>query len=497
MPPRTRPTERRSTADADPARRLRRTRSVTHVPRRAIAWFRRDLRLTDNRMLEAATRGADRAWPVFVADPDLLETHAAATARIGWFDANLRALDERLREHGSGLTVLRGLPEEVLRQFAAEVGAATVHAAADEDPAAIARDDRVARVVDLRLVDDQRIVPPGELRTGGGGSYTVYTPFRRALDALVEAAGEAVLGPAEPDLSRLAPSSERFTGLGTAASHDLPEPGERAATDRLRAFLRADVAGYRDDRDRPDRDATSRLSPYLRVGAISVRACWRAALNAADRARERNDGRLAQGAATWRGELAWREFFAHVLAAHPRLATESFRTEYDAVEWAEGTEADEALTAWRDGRTGFPFVDAGMRQLAASGWMHNRARLVAASFLVKDAGVDWRRGASVFAERLLDADVQQNNGNWQWVAGVGTDAAPYFRIFNPTLQGRKFDPDGAYIRRWIPELADLDPAHIHEPWRAPSPPRDYPPPILDHAEARQRTLARYSAARTG
>ena len=464
--------------------------------RRAIAWFRRDLRLTDNRMLEAATRVADRVWPVFVADPDLLGAHAGAEARIAWFEASVRALDERLREHGSGLTVLRGRPEEVLRDFAAEVGAGAVHASVDEDPVAVARDERVARVLDLRLVGDQRIVPPDELRTGSGGPYTVYTPFRRALDARIDDAPDAA-SVAKADLSRLAPGpADANLVIGGAEPPDgLPEAGERAATDRLRAFLRADVAGYRDERDRPALDSTSHLSPYLRVGAISVRSCWRAALNAADRARDRNDRSLAQGAATWRGELAWREFFAHVLAAHPRVATESFRTEYDAIDWADGPEADEALAAWRDGRTGFPFVDAGMRQLAATGWMHNRARLATASFLVKDAGVDWRRGASVFAERLLDADVQQNHGNWQWVAGVGTDAAPYFRIFNPTLQGRKFDPDGAYIRRWIPELADLDPAHLHEPWRAPSPPRDYPVPILDHAEARQRTLARYAAAR--
>lgn len=472
---------------------------MTDAQTRTIAWFRRDLRLTDNRMLEAATRDAERVWPVFVADPDLLREHAAATARLAWFGANVRALDARLREHGSGLTVLRGRPEEVLRRFAAETGAHTVHAAADEEPMAIARDERVGRVVDLRLVDDQRIVPPDALRTGSGGPYTVYTPFRRALDARIDAAPEAATGRADADLSVLAPApnaeADTLVIGGVEAPAGLPEAGERAATDRLRAFLRADVAAYRDERDRPDLDTTARLSPHLRVGAISIRACWRAALNAAERARERNDRRLGQGASTWRGELAWREFFAHVLAAHPRVATESFRTEYDAIEWADGAEADEALAAWRDGRTGFPFVDAGMRQLEATGWMHNRARLVTASFLVKDAGVDWRRGASVFAERLIDADVQQNHGNWQWVAGVGTDAAPYFRIFNPILQGRKFDPDGAYIRRWVPELADFDPDHIHDPSRAPSPPSDYPAPILDHAQARQRALARYAAAR--
>lgn len=472
---------------------------MTDEPRRAIAWFRRDLRLTDNRMLEAATRGAERVWPVFVADPELLGVHAAAAARIAWYDANVRALDARLRDHGSGLTILRGRPEEVLRSFAGEVGAHLVHAAADEDPAAIARDERVARTVDLRLTDDQRIVRPEDLRTTGRDPYTVFAPFRRALEARVFEAPDGITGAADADLARLAPFAAR--GRPSLADGEppveLPEPGERAASSRLRSFLRAGMAAYRDERDRPGRDATSRLSPYLRVGAISVRACWRAALGAAARAEERDDRQLARGAATWRGELAWREFFAHVLAAHPRVATESFRPRYDGIDWADGREADEDLAAWRDGRTGFPFVDAGMRQLAATGWMHNRARLVTASFLVKDLGIDWRRGASVFSDRLLDADVQQNHGNWQWVAGVGTDAAPYFRVFNPTLQGRKFDPDGAYIRRWIPELAAASDEHIHQPWGSRSPPRDYPQPLVDHAEARRLTLARYAAARRG
>lgn len=467
------------------------------APRRAIAWFRRDLRLTDNRTLEAATRGAQRVWPVFVADQELLAAHAGAPARVAWFGASLRALDQRLREIGSGLVILHGRPEEVLRDFARSIGASRVYAGADEDPVAVARDVRVAAALDLRLVDDQRIVPPGQLRTHQGGAYTVYTPFRRALDAWIDQASDAATARADPDLSRLAPTPSHDNFPAPEAPHPLPDPGEEAATNRLRAFLRTDIEAYREERDQPAVDSTSHLSPYLRVGAISIRACWRAAVNAADRARERGDTRLAQGAATWRGELGWREFFAHVLAAHPRLATESFRREYDGLEWTAGPAADEALATWRMGQTGFPFVDAGMRQLVATGWMHNRARLVTASFLVKGAGVDWRRGESVYLEHLLDADTQQNNGNWQWVAGVGTDAAPYFRIFNPTLQAKKFDPDGAYVRRWIPELAHLPDDLIHEPWSAPDPPGDYPAPMLDHAEARERTLARYRAASIG
>ena len=463
-------------------------------PRRAIAWFRRDLRLADNRMLETATRAADRVWPVFVRDPDLLAAHASAAGRIAWFDASVRALDARLRSVGSGLTILEGRPEEVLRTFAATVGAGTVFASRDEEPVALARDARLGDSVAPTLVDDQPIVPPGAVVAASGDPYVVYSPFRRALDARVDEE-PGLLAAASPDLEALAPAPASGPPAATEPPHELPPPGEEAAVARLRAFLRRDISAYREDRDRPDREATSRLSPYLRVGAISVRACWRAALNAQARARERADRELADGARSWRGELAWREFFAHVIAAHPRLERESFRREYDGLAWAPDDEADASLQAWRDGMTGFPLVDAGMRQLVATGWMHNRSRLVTASFLVKDAGIDWRRGEAVFLEHLLDADMAQNNGNWQWVAGVGTDAAPYFRILNPTLQARRFDPEGRYVRHWIPELADVPAEHVHEPWKAAHPPGAYPAPILDHAEARQRTLARYAAVR--
>ena len=463
-------------------------------PRRAIAWFRRDLRLADNRMLETATRAADRVWPVFVRDPDLLAAHAAAAGRIAWFYASVRALDERLRSVGSGLTILEGRPEEVLRAFGASVGAQIVFASRDEEPVARVRDARVAESVDLSLVDDQRIVPPGEVVAAAGDPYVVYSPFRRALDARVDE-DPGLLAPASPDLEALAPAPASAPPPAAGSPSELPPPGEEAAAGRLRAFLRGGISAYDVDRDRPDRDATSRLSPYLRVGAISVRACWRAAVNAQARARERGDRELAAGARSWRGELVWREFFAHVLAAHPRLERESFRREYDGLAWAPDDEADAFLRAWRHGMTGFPLVDAGMRQLVATGWMHNRSRLVTASFLVKDAGIDWRRGEAVFLDHLLDADMAQNNGNWQWVAGVGTDAAPYFRILNPTLQARRFDPGGSYVRHWIPELRDVQDEHVHEPWKAPDPPHGYPAPILDHAEARQRTLARYAAVR--
>jgi deoxyribodipyrimidine photo-lyase len=282
----------------------------------------------------------------------------------------------------------------------------------------------------------------------------VYSPFRRALEARLADDAAPLTASAETDVARLAPRPDAVAGpeaFTQDAPHELPEPGEAAAAACLRAFLRGGLAGYADDRNALARDATSHLSPYLRVGAISIRAAWRAVLNAKSRAVERRDRRLARGAAAWGRELAWREFFAHVLAAHPRVATEGFRARFDRLAWAEGS-ADEHLAAWREGRTGYPLVDAGMRQLVATGWMHNRARLTTASFLIKDLGLDWRAGEAAFSERLLDGDLAQNNGNWQWAAGVGADAAPYFRILNPTLQARRFDPDGVYVRRYVPEL---------------------------------------------
>jgi deoxyribodipyrimidine photo-lyase len=269
----------RAGGQTDPARNVRRTVDVAD-PRRAIAWFRRDLRLADNRVLEAATGAAERVWPVFIADRELIERHAIALGRTAWFGANLVALDRSLGQVGSGLTVLRGEPAEALREFASSIGAQAVYAAADEDPPAVARDGRVAMALDLRLVDDQRIVP--DLGTAGGIAYALYTPFRRALDARVDATPEALTGRADADLGRLAPRPSWAPGPEAFPApeppHPLPDPGEVAAADRLDAFLRAGIDGYRDERNRPDLDATSHLSPYLRVGAISVRACWRGAL---------------------------------------------------------------------------------------------------------------------------------------------------------------------------------------------------------------------------
>jgi deoxyribodipyrimidine photo-lyase len=447
---------------------------VPGPPRRAIAWFRRDLRLDDNRMLAEASR-SERVWPVLVADPELLRSLADATGRLAWYAASVRALDAELREHGSGLNVLAGPPERVLPAFAARVGAEIVVSGAGSGPAGNERDRRIAERISLRSVEDLRLFSPGEISTAIGGAQRFYAPFRKSLYARLD--GEPWrMAAAGGDLRRLAPLGEDAEPYPDSPhSIALPAAGFPEAARILDRFAAERLSAYRDGRNRPDLDATSRLSPYLRVGAISVRALWRAAADAGE----------GTGARAWRSELAWREFFHHLQDPAER---------YPGIRWKEGVAADAALRAWREGRTGYPIVDAGMRQLTASGWMHNRLRLITASFLVKDLGIDPMRGASVFLEHLLDGDEAQNTGNWNWVAGTGADAAPYFRVFNPVAQGRRFDPRGAFVRHWLPELADVPDAWIHEPWLAPAAmrPRAYPPPLVDHAAARQEALARYA-----
>lgn len=432
-------------------------------------------------MLADATR-SERVWPVLVADPAVLASLSGSPGRRAWYAAGVRALDADLRAHGSGLTVLSGPPEEVLPAFAARVGAEVVVAGAAGGPAGSARDRRVADRIPLRLTEDLRLFSPGEIATATGRAPRFFAPFRRSLLARLEAEPWRV-AEVVSDVDRLAPAAgdaARYPDPPSALA--FPKTGPDTARSVLDHFTARGLVMYHDDRNRPDLDTTSGLSPYLRVGAISVRALWRAAAEAG----------AGPGVDAWRRELAWREFFHHLHAGEERRVPR-----YRHIQWEEGDAADAAFNAWREGRTGYPIVDAGMRQLAASGWMHNRLRLITASFLVKDLGIDPMRGASVFLEHLLDGDDAQNTGNWNWVAGTGVDAAPYVRIFNPVLQGRRFDPHGAFVRRWLPELADLPDAWIHEPWLAPGSAwqRAYPPPLVDHAAARQRTLTRFAPPR--
>lgn len=452
-------------------------------------WLRRDLRLADNDALAAALAGGRRVVPVFVLDPALLDGPRSSPTRTAFLLGGLRALDDDLRARGSRLVVRRGRPATELARLLAETGATAIYAEDDHSPYAHNRDDAVQFDLPLRLVGSSAVRPPGTILKANGQPYTVFTPFSRAWQSLPL-----------PDAGDLRPAPTALPDAGDVASEpilDAPTlppavpfpPGEAEAQRRLQRFVDEAIAGYDATRDRLDLDGTSRLSPYLRFGMIAPRAAVVAALSARE---------VGPGAARWLNELIWRDFYIHILEHFPHVTRQSFQPARRDVVWRNDPDD---FAAWRDGQTGYPVVDAAMRQMAQSGWMHNRARMIVASFLVKDLLIDWRWGEQWFMRCLVDGDPAANNGGWQWTAGTGTDAAPYFRIFNPVTQGRKFDPDGDYARRWLPELAGVSGAAVHEPWRL-SPAerqaaglvlgRDYPLPIVDHAVARERTLAAYS-----
>jgi deoxyribodipyrimidine photo-lyase len=416
---------------------------------------------------------------VFVVD-DRLWGPAGANRRAFLVDS-LRALD---RSMGNRLILRTGDPATELAALAAELGADRVYATADCGPYGRSRDQAVADAlarsdVELHLVDTPYAVAPGSLTTGSGGSYKVFSPFFRTWKAHGWAAPIGV-----PTVEWVGATDRgSWPERPKPTAGELPPAGEDAAWARADAFLADGVTRYDEDRDRPAIDGTSRLSPYLKWGTLHPRQLL-------DRLGD------TPGAETFRSELCWRDFYAEVLYNRPDSARQAYRAEMSAMELDEGPTADERFVAWADGRTGYPMVDAGMRQLLTEGWMHNRVRMIVASFLVKDLHLDWGRGARFFMEHLIDGDLASNNHGWQWVAGTGTDAAPYFRIFNPVSQSKKFDPDGAYLRRWIPEISLLSDRSIHAPWTEKhGAPAAYPGPIVDHDVERKEALRRYEALR--
>ncbi|HZZ49954.1 MAG TPA: deoxyribodipyrimidine photo-lyase [Pseudonocardia sp.] len=449
---------------------------------RALLWFRRDLRLADQPALLAAADAAPAVLALFVLDDHLLRS--SGNSRIAFLVGCLRALDSQLEGR---LLIRAGDPVDIVADTARHIGARTVHVSADTGPYGRERDERVAASlasdgITLVRTGSPYAITPGRVRKADGEPYRVFTPFHRAWlehgwRAPAESGADSTdwLTPPAALREELPPVPEEIPAL--------PEPGEAAGLVRWREFAENSLDGYRCDRDRPDRDGTSGLSPYLKFGCLHPRTLLA----------ELPSGTAAE---TFRSELAWREFYADVLLHRPDTARSNADRRFDAMPLDSGPAADLAFGAWCEGRTGFPIVDAGMRQLLAEGWMHNRVRMIVASFLVKDLHLPWWRGARHFMRHLTDGDLASNQHGWQWAAGSGTDAAPYFRIFNPTTQGEKFDPDGAYVHRYVPELREVGGKAVHQPWKLPGgPPNGYPQPIVDHKKERAEALERYALTR--
>ncbi len=467
----------------------------------ALVWFRRDLRVHDHPALCAALARHEQIVPVFCLDDRLLHGRHASGPRAAFLLDCLTDLDEQLAARGARLVIRHGPPERELPALAREAGASEVHLSADPSPFEALRGRQVRAALEqagvtghahpgVSVLDDVRA-----LQTGQGRPYTVFTPFyRRWQDAprrpVLDAPGPVSM-PSRVRHGRV-PS---LASLGLRQEVTEPVPGgETAGLARLATFLAGPVRDYDTGRDQAGADGSSRLSPYLRFGCLSPRAV--------EDQLGRGSGALAKGAAALQRQLCWRDFYQHVLVHHPENSRQEFQPRYrGALDWP-GDDAD--FTAWTAGVTGFPLVDAGMRQLRREGWMHNRVRLLVGSFLTKDLGIDWRRGEAWFMRLLLDGDQASNNGNWQWIASVGVDPQPAFRrLYNPALQQQRFDPDGRYVRRYLPELARVPDSYLAEPWRMPAGEqqragcligRDYPAPIVEHKTARLAALDRYRAA---
>jgi deoxyribodipyrimidine photo-lyase len=485
----------------------------------AVVWFRADLRLADNPALCAAVATGRPVVCVYVHDETSPGLRPIGAAARWWLGRSLAALDQAIarkdgRERpsglarGSGLVLRRGPAAEVIPALVAEAGAASLHINRRYDAGGIAVDAAVtarlaAAGVAVSTHQATLLAEPGTLVSSSGEFFRVFTPFWRALRRRGEpraplaapariAACDGVTGERLADWA-LEPTAPDWAGGLRAAW----TPGEAAATARLAAFIDAGLAGYARKRDRPDLAHTSRLSPHLRFGEVSPFQLWHAAKLATEAAHGARPA--AEDFDKLASELGWREFSHHLLHGSPDLARRSLQPRFDAFPWLHDRAA---LRAWQRGMTGYPIVDAGMRELWRSGWMHNRVRMVVASFLVKHLLIDWREGEAWLWDTLVDADPANNPASWQWVAGSGADAAPYFRIFNPVLQGEKFDPDGGYVRRHLPELARLPNGFIHKPWEAADSVladagvrlgQNYPAPIVDHGSARRRALAAFAA----
>jgi len=457
-----------------------------------ILWFRNDLRLSDHAALHAALGTGQPVLPVYILDDETAGAWAPGAASRWWLHHSLTALAADLEQRGATLVLRRGVTQSVLPRLIRETGATAVFTGGSPEPWARRLDTEMAeRLAPVRLhrMRTTMLFHPDAVRSKSGGAYAVYTPFANACLALPPrsppiAAPQHIPGPPVLASDRLCdwgllPTAPDWAG-GLRAGW---APGERNGADRLRRFVASRLDRYADHRDRPDIEATSALSPYLHFGEISASQVWHAVQAAPP----------TPGRDKFLKELLWREFSIHLLWHHHTMPDHPLRSAFAGMPWRDDPAG---LHAWQRGRTGIPIVDAGMRQLWQTGWMHNRVRMIVASFLVKHLLIDWRHGARWFWDTLVDADLANNSAGWQWVAGCGADAAPYFRVFNPVLQGQTYDPDGAYVRRYVPELAHVAGPSVHAPWKVPdqallSPLGSgdrYPPPIVDLAAGRLRAL---------
>ncbi len=476
-----------------------------------LLWFRQDLRLQDNAALAAAVARGGPVIPVYVLDDESEGAWRPGGASRWWLHHSLAALDEALRGRGSRLVLRIGAAADAIPALREETGAGAVYWNRRYEPASIAR-DRALKAhlgsdgVEAKSFNAALLFEPHTIANKQGKPFQVFTPYwRHCLTLPVNAPADAFEGDL-PAPGRW-PRSETVDDLRLLPrlpwADAFPQhwrPGEAGAQAQLAHFVREAVHAYDDERNRPDRPGTSRLSPHLHFGELGPRQVW-AAVKALGR--ERGTFPASNGARVFLSEIGWREFAHHLLFHFPDTPEEPLRAEFAAFPWAKDP-GGRRLRAWQRGRTGYPIVDAGMRELWATGWMHNRVRMIVASFLVKHLRLPWNEGAAWFWDTLVDADLAANTLGWQWSAGCGADAAPYFRIFAPVLQGQKFDPDGVYVRRWVPELAKLPDKFLHAPWTAPAEVRayagvdlgeTYPEPIVDHAEARAEALAAFKQLR--
>lgn len=479
------------------------------MPSSALVWFRRDLRSFDHAALHHALRRFERVHCVFVFDRGILDALSSRRDRRVEFiresllelDAGLDRLSREAGGPGAGLIVRHGWPREEIPRLARELGVAAVLANRDYEPVAIQRDRDVAAALDEAGIGfedfkDQVVFEQAEVLTQDGRPFSVFTPYRNAWMRRLQAADLAPWTTA-PLAARLAPRSARCgvpelaqIGFRSGTLEGLRLPVGMSGGHALFEDFAARIGHYHEARDFPGRKGVSYLSVHLRFGTVSIRELAHLAWS-----------QPGDGPRCWLNELIWRDFYHMILWHHPRVVHDNFRPEFDRVRWDE---APDSLAAWKAGRTGYPLVDAGMRQLAQTGYMHNRLRMIVASFLTKDLGIDWREGERHFAALLNDYDLAANNGGWQWAASTGCDAQPWFRIFNPVTQSQRFDPQGVFIRRYVPELAGVPERFIHAPWTLEAARqeqcgvrigRDYPAPVVDHAAARARTLARFEVAR--